>query len=57
MRQLRERDVRVMRGLLLQALPVARDHGLSATELSDAWSVDRRLIVKETDRVHRNRRA
>ncbi len=46
-----------MRDLLLSALPVARDAGLSNTELSDAWSIPRDMIRDYMDRVHRNRRA
>lgn len=57
-RQLAERDrqVAAMKATLLEALPVARDGGLSAQELADAWYLPRQMILRETDRVHRARR-
>jgi hypothetical protein len=51
-----ERKVRAMRDTFLQALPVAREGGLSATELSDAWYIDRSLIKRTTDEIHRERK-
>jgi hypothetical protein len=51
-----ERKVRAMRGVFLQALPMARDGGLSATELSDAWFIDRSIITRTTDEFHRERK-
>lgn len=55
-RRAEARKVRAMRETFLDAVIVARDGGLSATELSDAWSIDRPLIIEETDRVHTARR-
>lgn len=55
-RRAEARKVASMRETLLDALPVARDGGLSATELSDAWSIPRRMIIEETDRVYTARR-
>ncbi len=51
-----ERKVRTMRQVMLQALPTARDGGLSAQELADAWSVPRQLVSKTTDIIHRERK-